>query len=336
MTLDKVKTRLLIISDTHGVQPQRSQSSGKDTDDELSQPDITRVATGFRDPLPEADVVLHCGDLTKRGQPVELQETFSMLRQCRAPLKLVIAGNHDLSLDPEFWASSMSARFWGENIPKESWQIIKDAEADGVRYLDEGVYTFDLDNCARLKIFASQWTPTYGSWAFQYSSYESHNFDIPAGVDVAMTHGPPQGVLDFSGMGGVHAGCESLIRSVRQSRPKVHCFGHIHEAWGAYLAQWKNEGEGSAAIDKESSRQIVKAAGLKPLPMDGWETARRKVARLKDISKQRGYHVDLTAGSNRLEEDKQTLFVNAAIMDIKYRPVQCPWIVDIDLPKAQA
>ncbi|KAL6858100.1 hypothetical protein ACO1O0_005552 [Amphichorda felina] len=336
MSPDKIKTRLLIISDTHGQQPKEKEDGDRDTDDELNQEDIRRVFTGFRDPLPEADVVLHCGDLTKSGLPHEIEDTFTMLRKCRAPLKLVIAGNHDTVLDPEFWSRNSYASYVaGDDAQEKSWQIIKDAEADGVRYLDEGVHTFDLDNGARLTVYSSQWTPVYGAWAFQYDCNRPHKFDIPSGVDVAMTHGPPRGVLDYAGMDGIRAGCEDLFASVRQARPKIHCFGHIHEAWGAYLARW-TDGDTGPAMDKEGSRYIARLRGLAPFFQDSVEESRRKMQKLKEMSKRRGYHVDLTEGDNRLEEGNQTLFVNAAIMSIRYWPVQCPWLIDIDLPKAQA
>lgn len=31
---------------------------------------------------------------------------------------------------------------------------------------------------------------------------------------------------------------------------------------------------------------------------------------------------------------EETLFVNAAIMDVNYKPVNAPWMVDLDLPIA--
>jgi hypothetical protein len=40
-------------------------------------------------------------------------------------------------------------------------------------------------------------------------------------------------------------------------------------------------------------------------------------------------------GGNAIEPGKETLFVNAAIMDVSYRPVNAPWVVDIDLPKKE-
>ncbi|CAM1501792.1 Fc.00g037760.m01.CDS01 [Cosmosporella sp. VM-42] len=333
-TTTRIKTRILIISDTHGVRP-KHKVEDPSTEDELSKDDVMWVKTGYREPLAEADVVLHCGDLTKRSTIPEFQTTFSMLRGIRAPLKLAIAGNHDLVLDEDFWRDQ-----WGghQDAVTEARKIIVAAKEDGVHYLEEGVHEFDLENGARLRVYASPYTPVYGGWAFQY--YNGHNFDIPSDVDVAMTHGPPRGVLDLASMTETHAGCGDLFEAVHRAKPKIHCFGHIHEAWGAHLVRWKEGDDGSvrskSVIDAENSPQI-KLAGLRPNPkIYGEEKSNETRERLIEMSKQRGLLVDLTEGMDKLAEGEQTLFVNAAIMDIRYRPIQMPWLIDVNLPKTES
>ncbi|KAM0249012.1 hypothetical protein ACHAQJ_009218 [Trichoderma viride] len=340
-----VKTRILIISDTHTSVPQTKEDNAADTEDELNTPGgPIRVPTGFRSPLPEADVVLHCGDLTKRGRPVEVRKTFSMLRGLRSPLKLVIAGNHDLALDETYCDNQDDEGLAEYN---EALQIAKEAEEDGVKYLTEGTYSFDLPNGSRLRIYTSPYTPKYGYWAFQYDSGE-HNFDIPSDVDIAMTHGPPLGILDRTSRND-SAGCGNLFRSLYSARPKIHCFGHIHEAWGAELMQWKPKPEsptldGSATtqsiispatvLDKEKSRLVYT---LTPPPMT-FATNTTLIdteahERLLEMSKDRGCYVDLTEGDNMLKQGEQTLFVNASIMSVRYRPSQMPFVIDVDLPR---
>jgi predicted phosphodiesterase len=347
-----IKTRILIISDTHSTVPQTKEDNPADTEDELNTPGgPLRVPTGFRFPLPEADVVLHCGDLTKRGAPSEIRKTFSMLRGLRSPLKLVIAGNHDTALDKMHIDNQDDE---GLEEHREALQIAKEAEEDGVKYLTEGTYSFDLPNGARLRIFASPYTPKYGYWAFQYE-YGEYNFDIPSDVDIAMTHGPPLGILDRTSRKD-NAGCGTLFRSLYHARPQIHCFGHIHEAWGAELMQWKPKPdllslEGSATtqgsettqsiispatvLDRENSRLIYT---LTPPPM-AIPTNTNLIdmeahERLLEMSKDRGCYVDLTEGENLLKKGEQTLFVNASIMSVRYRPSQMPFVVDVDLPRA--
>jgi Icc-related predicted phosphoesterase len=54
---------------------------------------------------------------------------------------------------------------------------------------------------------------------------------IPQGIDILLTHGPPFGILDRV-QAGDRVGCEDLLRHVERVRPAIHCFGHIHEAYG--------------------------------------------------------------------------------------------------------
>ncbi|KAL7812331.1 Metallo-dependent phosphatase [Trichoderma aethiopicum] len=352
-----IKTRLLILSDTHSSIPP-SDPPTITTQAALSNPKaLADSPSGFRSPLPEADVVLHCGDLTKRGRPEELQRTFSMLRELKAPLKLVIAGNHDLALDERlndkiYYDPSNDL----QAAHRKALQIAKEAEQDGVRYLTEGTYTFNLPNGSTLRIFASPWTPRYGTWAFQYEGMGAHSFDIPQGVDVAMTHGPPLGVLDQTWR-NENAGCGDLFRSIHRAKPRIHCFGHIHEAWGAQLMRWRPnvgvsaeagvEGTGlqaadssrsaispASAVDWENSRSIYTLA---PPPVSiptNSEVAGRETQNLVELSRDGGCYLDVTQGENAVRQGEQTLFVNASIMSVRYRPAQMPWVVDIDLPRA--
>ena len=72
----KVQTRLLIMSDTHGAD-----------------------FSSENRPYQRADVALRCGDLTDGSKLEEFLSTLKMLKIIDAPLKLVIAGNHDFTMD---------------------------------------------------------------------------------------------------------------------------------------------------------------------------------------------------------------------------------------------
>ncbi|KAK7425820.1 hypothetical protein QQZ08_007669 [Neonectria magnoliae] len=316
----KIKTRILIISDTHGFTPKLKLDTDPSTEDELSQEDVMWVRTGFRQPLASADVVLHCGDLTKRSRVSEFSDSFAMLRAIHAPLKLVIAGNHDFALDKDWYEDE-----WGgsEEVMHQVHDIVQAARADGVHYLTEGVYSFTLDNGALLKVYASQYTPSYGGWAFQYNN--GHDFKIPPDVDVAMTHGPPRGVLDFAGMTGTHAGCPDLYDAVCRAKPKVHCFGHIHEAWGSQLVHWQSHDAKQMSMRDFMPNRATQDA----------ETMKARRQKLIEMSQQRGVHVDLSQGPDRAVAGEHTLFVNAAIMDMRYRATHLPWLVDVELDKAE-
>ncbi|CCA76331.1 hypothetical protein PIIN_10326 [Serendipita indica DSM 11827] len=55
-----------------------------------------------------------------------------------------------------------------------------------------------------------------------------------------LTHGPPSGILDET-TPGARVGCRELWKKVQSVRPKIHVFGHIHEARGAVVKYWDEE-----------------------------------------------------------------------------------------------
>ena len=59
-----------------------------------------------------------------------------------------------------------------------------------------------------------------------------------------------------------------------------------------------------------------------------------EVAQRENVVRERGAYVDLSEeGSGEgLRWGEETVFVNASIMDVGYKAVNAPWIVDLDLP----
>ncbi|KAH8908093.1 Metallo-dependent phosphatase [Coniochaeta sp. PMI_546] len=362
--IPNIKTRILMISDTHGLTPSPSteEELHYDSDGTLSStssnayPPISSTSdlvfiSAFRHPLPSADVAIHCGDLTKGSGLREYSATFSLLASLDAPLKIAIPGNHDMALDPVYWVNRY-LRWEPEGELKQRRKgypavvrgMIADARKAGVRVLvEEGTYDFVLGNGARLKVYASPWTPSYGGWPFQY--HGRHVFGIEEGTDVAVTHGPPKGVLDKT-LFGERAGCRYLLEAVARARPRVHCFGHIHEGWGAKLQRWRVEGE-LVGMDEENSVVVEDLETLEGTGTDSPKTRTEKVARRNEWAERRARIVDLCLpregeGSSTdcsklprpFEHGKDTLFVNSAIVNIAYEPRHIPWLVDLELPPA--
>ncbi len=98
-----------------------------------------------------------------------------------------------------------------------------------------------------LKLYGSPWTPRFHSRYWKFHKERGYDIwqkwkNIPSGLDVLITHGPPQGILDFVGsqhagngiiIGGEHTGDEMLYREVvLRAKPKIHVFGHIHPGYG--------------------------------------------------------------------------------------------------------
>jgi hypothetical protein len=216
------------------------------------------------------------------------------------------------------------------------------AIAAGVVFLDEGNYTFDLANGASLSVYASPYTASKScTWGFQYrpsADGNDHAWDIKPDTDIAVTHSPPHGVLDYTDH-KTRAGSPSLFAAIARAKPKMHCFGHIHEAWGAKIVGWRPadnvnpESEiGSTppthftAIDNDRSNLIESLASLRVGRFDTPVSAAEKAARRQRYDDQGCCPV-----TQRLEDD-QTLFVNAAIEGPAEGVQQHPWVVELDLP----
>ncbi|KAI6785010.1 uncharacterized protein J7T54_008104 [Emericellopsis cladophorae] len=97
--------------------------------------------------------------------------TLSLLAQIDAPLKLIIPGNHDFTLDDGAFAMirTESLRLNDGRLDEKSlddaYGRVVQAQGilmgDGIRLLlEEGTYTFTPGNGARLTVFASPFTPS--------------------------------------------------------------------------------------------------------------------------------------------------------------------------------
>ncbi|KAF3016573.1 hypothetical protein E8E15_001114 [Penicillium rubens] len=303
-----VKTRFLVFSDTHGL----------DTPPEF----VSRE---------DADVAIHCGDLTTESKLDEFKASIRFLRAVNAPLKLVIAGNHDFTMDiPVFQRKVAEAqpldpqlvqKFYGRY--EEARDLFgKEKDATGITFLDEGIHTFRLQNGALLNVYASPYTPSCGDWGFQYRRDNGHDFRIE-NVDVVMTHGPPKGILDRT-LSSQRAGCQRLFEAIARAKPRplMHCFGHIHEAWGAKLVRWRDDisPEPSHLTDIDHD-QSVPISTLSTIKRNGNPTESSATSHC--------------AGDPRpLNRGSETLFINAALEGSRDFMIQPPWLVDIELPAA--
>jgi Icc-related predicted phosphoesterase len=204
--------------------------------------------------MPQVDVLLHTGDLTNFGELESLRDSIGMMGTIDAELKLVIAGNHDLTLDPTNRIENMPDEEYAE-YHRQAIEIMTGQEAKkaGITYLEEGTYNFQLQNGTSFKVYASADTPGVGGWAFQYDNDDDIfncneqaagartpkvSQGMPAGVDIVMTHGPPLSILDQ--IDGKSLGCPRLLTAIARVKPLMHCFGHIHEGHGAHIVTWKD------------------------------------------------------------------------------------------------
>lgn len=178
--------RLVFISDTH------------------SQHDALR--------LPEGDVLLHCGDFSKRGELGDVQIFLDWFAAQPHRHKVLIAGNHD---------------FIAEREPS----LFRSMVPDNVIYLNDSGCQIE-----GLRTWGSPIQPWFYDWAFnrQRGADIRRHWDlIPEDTDVLLTHGPPYGILDEVARDRRPVGCRDLLHRV-QALPsvKIHAFGHIHEGYG--------------------------------------------------------------------------------------------------------
>lgn len=174
--------------------------------------------------IPDGDVLLHAGDFTRVGKPEEVNHFCKFLQSLPHKHKVVIAGNHDLTLD--------------EASYDETWhrfQHPRRYNTDDVRAKIKSVCTYledDMVEIEGISIYGSPWQPWFYDWAFNLARGEPCDqkwADIPQGVDVLMTHGPCVGHGDLC-TNGERSGCVDLLYQVQtRIKPKYHVFGHIHE-----------------------------------------------------------------------------------------------------------
>lgn len=163
--------------------------------------------------VPDGDVLVHAGDLTRRGTLEEFRDFRRWLDDLPHDHKLVVPGNHDFCLED----------------PDRRELIL--SEVTGARLLvDEAV---ELNG----KLFwGAPWQPKFFEWAFNRERGRALREKwelIPEDVDVLVTHGPPRGFGDRVAQGD-RVGCAELRKWLKQVRPDLHVFGHIHEGYGRY------------------------------------------------------------------------------------------------------
>jgi len=161
--------------------------------------------------LPDADMIIHCGDFTSMGHSHEIVDFMKWYSMLPYKHKLIIAGNHD-------WLFERSRLLALEKVP------------ENVIYLEDSGIEIE-----GLNFYGIPVQPPYNNWAFNRPEEKliEHWKAIPDNTDVLITHGPPNSIFDFSVYDRIHTGSPSLYFEVLERiRPKLHCFGHIHSGYG--------------------------------------------------------------------------------------------------------
>lgn len=192
--------------------------------------------------IPGGDILMHAGDVTRRGTLADLEAFNAFLGELPHQHKLVIAGNHDWCL---------------QNEPQAARRLLTHA-----LYLEDEAATVE-----GIRFYGSPWQPWFFDWAFnlQRGAEIRAKWDlIPDDTEVLVTHGPPAGFGDLTTR-GVRAGCEDLLAAVARVRPRFHIFGHIHEGFGV----WEGSPAETTFVNASSCDADYRLANP-PLVLDFW------------------------------------------------------------------
>ncbi|EMD38117.1 hypothetical protein CERSUDRAFT_82338 [Gelatoporia subvermispora B] len=219
-------------------------------------------------PVPPGDVLLHAGDLSSWGMLAHLQVTLDWLQTLPHPAKILIAGNHDISLDEEWrpggvWEQKAGQGFVSQDVDAAlavfRSQQLRDA---GIYYLDHESLQIVTDNGRKWEIYGSPSAPRYAVGAFQYETKEEANtiYDaIPSSTEILLTHTPPYGICDVTRK-GKQAGCKALAKKLQSKdlrNCRLHIFGHIHEAHGAVVGKTDGKYRASVNAAMHTGKQAV-------------------------------------------------------------------------------
>lgn len=165
--------------------------------------------------LQGADVLIHCGDITGRGEMRVFEDFCLWLEKLPHKDVIIVAGNHDFNFE------NVNRGYCEQRL----------REISKVHYLyNDGI------ELGGVKFWGSPNTPEFMGWAFMREEEELADIWelIPTDTQVLITHGPPKGILDKSEE-GEHCGSVSLrdrLANLNPAQPIVHVFGHIHEDGG--------------------------------------------------------------------------------------------------------
>ncbi|KAI9045759.1 metallophosphatase domain-containing protein [Aspergillus affinis] len=245
------RTRFVCLSDTHAYTPSEA---------------------GFK--LPAGDVLIHAGDLTNHGSKSELRKTMNWIAAADFEVKIVICGNHDITLDAAFYAEHGS-KFHGQHPEdhQECMEIVTTASPSIVLLRHQSALirlTRPNGPNTVFKVFGSPFSQSPGTWAYGYESAHAAALwdQIPLDADLVVTHTPPHSLCDSRAVGAV--GCKALRQALSRVRPLLAVCGHVHESRGFERVRWSQSSASSSissnARPEASDNQDQVVKGELPVP----------------------------------------------------------------------
>jgi len=174
--------------------------------------------------IPKGDILIVAGDWTYFGHQNELQKFGNHLRKLPHDTKLIIPGNHDITLDEKHTLYHKDAISW---IKLDRNTILGINEIVTIRNLR--ILCVSYINPIGL----------YNRWGFErdeqaqsdfYNKIKTHDMILEGPVDIVVSHSPPFGIMDEENYGS-----RPLLEFIQQVRPKYHIFGHCHDGHGKQI-----------------------------------------------------------------------------------------------------
>jgi predicted phosphohydrolase len=197
--------RVVVISDTHGL---------------------------HREVMPPpGDILVHGGDFSNTGEPEQVSDLAEWLGALPHKEKVVIAGNHDITFDKEYYVDRGKDRFHPNLQQPHDVDEVRNKliSSSSCRYVEDAVV-----NVCDITTYGSPWQPEFCDWAFNLQRgeecYKMWKL-IPSETDILITHGPPHGHGDMTST-GEYCGCVDLMKRIGDVKPRLHLFGHVHEGYG--------------------------------------------------------------------------------------------------------
>lgn len=173
--------------------------------------------------LPNADVLVVCGDFTNEGihlsHEVDFAKQWMKQMAARYPQVLYVLGNHDLGMP--------NPCFEQEGLP------IQNIAGKMEMWANYRLVGADLSPCFDLPTLAEDWERMTADPKMDSAYYEA----LPP-ADIVVSHCPPFGLRDeFRRPGsGHHLGSPGLRRYIVKNQPLIVVCGHIHEGSGETIS----------------------------------------------------------------------------------------------------
>jgi len=185
--------------------------------------------------IPPGDILIHSGDIVNECLRSDfysklLTDFNNFLGKLPHTYKIYIAGNHDVKIDRD----GMDSEKMKKIIP------------NGIYLQDSGI----LIN-QKIRIYGTPWYSGECSFETKWEWRKKMIYSITDPIDILITHQPPWNKLDLAWESGRqdeksylckvcnkdhpryrHWGCEELAKVLTTLKPKVHQFGHVHDAFG--------------------------------------------------------------------------------------------------------